>query len=114
MSKKEAFTYKKDFNNKFAISNPALQRILQFYLFECPVPGTSVRGKTFEEYGIKGSPAFSALKKKMLDASEGQLRENYKPCKKDELPIALNEVAFVVPPNEYCVFLSNEEKTTMQ
>ena len=38
MSKKGALTYKKDFNNKIAISNRELQRILKFYLFECPVP----------------------------------------------------------------------------
>jgi hypothetical protein len=42
------------------------------------------------------------------------LKENYYPCKKEELKESFENVANVHPVDEYCVFLRNDEKTVMQ
>ncbi|MBQ6019587.1 MAG: hypothetical protein IJL26_05330 [Clostridia bacterium] len=113
MSKKSVKTYSKTFSDKIAISNINLQKILKFYLFECPVPGTSVRGGKFQDFGISGSAAFSKLKKNMLDKASSSLRENYKPSKKNELDINFLLMNSINPPDEYCVFLKYDEKLVM-
>lgn len=114
MSKKSVKTYSKSFSNKIAISNANLQKILKFYLFECPVPGKSVRGRTFQDYGISGSAAFSRLKTNMLKEASSSLRENYKPSTKNELDINFSLMNSIIPPDEYCVFLKYDEKRVMQ
>lgn len=38
------------------------------FVLECPVPGVSVRGVTFAELGYKGAPAFSKLRRRMMEA----------------------------------------------
>ncbi len=112
MSKK-TIVYDKQFDDDLSLSNKNLQAILKFYLFECPVPNTSERGKTFSYYGINKSPAYSRLKKALLDSAATSLKSNYKPCKKDELPVAFALVESLLPPNEYCVFLKYEEKNVL-
>ena len=114
MSKKVVKTYTKTFSNRIAISNVNLQKILKFYLFECPVPGISVRGRKFQDFGISGSAAFSRLKKNMLNNASSSLRGNYKPSKKNELDIYFSLMNSVNPPDEYCVFLKYDEKHVMQ
>ena len=44
--------YRIDYSVAIPMSNKNLQRIIKFYLFECPVKGKSVRGKKFEDYEI--------------------------------------------------------------
>ncbi len=112
MSKKPV-VYVKAFDDNLSLSNKNLQAILKFYLFECPVPDTSIRGKTFRYYGIEKSPAYSKLKKAMLDSASDSLRSNYKPCKKNELGAAFSLMESVLPPDEYCVFLKHEEKNVL-
>ncbi len=107
-------SYTKSFSNNLTLSNRNLQKILKFYLFECPVPGVSVRGKKFKDFGISGNAAFSRLKKSMLSTATGSLRGYYKPSTKSELQTNIDFMKFVAPPNEYCVFLKNDDKTVMQ
>ena len=114
MSVSKGHPYNKTFTDKIYLSNSNLQRILKFFLFECPVPGTSVRGKKFVDYGIEGKPAFSKLKKEMLASATTSLKDNYKPCTKDELKAEFESVSKVVSPDEYCVFLKHDAKTVMQ
>ena len=106
--------YKDDFDSKLGLSNSEFQKIIKFYLFECPVDGTSYRGEKFSEYGIAGVKAFATLKKLMFLTASISLKENYFPCKKDELESKMQLVATIDYPNEFCVFLRNEEKTIMQ
>ncbi len=95
------------------LSNRNLQKIINFYLFQSPVPDTSARSKTFEEYGFRGKRAFSALKAAMLKSATASLAKNYKPCKRDELEEAFRSIEVVSPPDEYCVFLKHDERTVM-
>lgn len=94
-------------------SQKNLLRIVDFYLFNCPVPGKSCRGKKFDEYGFSGSKSFGTLKNQMLNAATPSLKKNYYPCQKDELEKHYSEVESVVPPDEYCVFLMSEDRTVM-
>lgn len=107
-------TKRKEYYQAFDIpslpSSTNLLKIMNFYLFSCPVPGKSVRGISFAEYGFKGKKAFSALKREMLKSASISLDENYKPCKKEELGDAFYLIENVSPPNEYCVFLKHDEK----
>ncbi len=112
--KKSVKAYKKSFDNEISLSDKHVRAIVEFYLFECPVPEKSVRGKVFSDFGISGSPAFSKLKKDMLNSASESLKNNYRPTKKDGLQTELLHVASVTPPNEYCVFLKYDEKSVMQ
>ncbi len=107
-------TYKKDFKNKIPLNNKNTQQIMSFYLFECPVNGTSFRGKTFEDYGWHGSVQFGQLKKKMLEKASPSLQKSYYPCSKAELEKHFKLIQDIHPIDEYCVFLRNEENTVMQ
>lgn len=114
MPKEKTNKYQKTFSGKLAISNSNLQKVLLFYLFECPVSGKSVRGKTFEEYGISGNSAFSRLKKELLVSATCSLRKNYKPSVKADLQAEISLMQVIEPPNEYCVFLKYDEKRVME
>ena len=109
-----ASKYKKTFDNKITFNRKAFQEILNFYLFCCPVEGTSFRSIGFDRYGWKGSVQFAQLKKALLEAAGSDLASNYYPCKKEELAGNFSKVAGIAPVNEYCVFLKNEENTVMQ
>ena len=71
--------YDRSFKCPESLSDRNLQKILFFYLLECPVEGKSYRGKTFTDFGYHGSSAFSKLKKNLLDAATDSLRRNYYP-----------------------------------
>lgn len=109
-----ASCYKKTFDNKISFNSRNFQKILEFYMFNCPVEGTSFRGVGFLEHGWKGPKQFSALKKELLKAASTSLSSHYHPCKKGELEKKFAEVSIVSPVDEYCVFLKNEENTVMQ
>lgn len=106
--------YYKGFDRKYPATRKEFQSILQFFLFECPTPETSVRAKTFAQLGWKGCKQFSQLKKKMLAVATDSLKHNYYPCKKTELPEYFEKVKSVSPVDEYCVFLEHDCKTVMQ
>lgn len=106
--------YKMDFNNRIPFENRNFREILQFYLFECPVPGVSRRGESFYDLGWRGSGAFSKLKKEMLNLADSDLKEHYHPCKRNDLEENLKDCNNLFPPSEYCVFLKSDEKSVMQ
>ena len=110
----KATQYYTDFDVPASLYRKNLQKILLFYLFNCPVEGKSHRGNTFKEYGFSGSPAFSRLKSAMLKNASNSLKANYSPCKKEDLDYAFKSIESVSPPDEYCVFLYNDEKTKME
>lgn len=102
--------YYKKFDKSYPITDKKFQKVLSFFLFECPTPGTSQRAKSFTELGWSGSPQFSNLKKRLLNAATPSLRSNYYPCKKSELQEIFGTVESVSPVDEYCVFLKKDEK----
>lgn len=106
--------YYKEFDKKYPITDKNFQKILSFFLFECPTPGISQRAKNFSELGWKGSPQFSNLKKRLLKAATNSLNKHYHPCEKKELQQKFESVKTVAPVDEYCVFLKSGEKTVMQ
>ena len=106
--------YDQSYKQPQSLSNSNLQKIIQFYLLECPVEGKSRRGKTFQEYGYKGSASFSRLKNKLLESATKSLRRNYYPCKKDELSDCFKKCEQVVFPDEYCAFLKSDEKSIVR
>jgi len=112
--KNEKTYYNYEFDNLINLNDKNFQKILNFYLLECPTDGKSKRGKTFSKYGFNGSGSFSVLKKELLNSATKSLRKNYKPSKKGELAENFRFVENVVYPNEYCVFLKNDEKTVIQ
>lgn len=106
--------YDRSYNIPRSLSNSNLQKIIQFYLIECPVEGKSFKGKNFQEYGYCGSPAFSKLKKKLLDVATKSLKSNYYPCKKEELLGCFEKCETICYPDEYCVFLKSDEKSVVR
>ena len=111
---KHSVKYYKKFDKKFPIGNQKFQKILLFYLFECPTPNKSHRGKSFSDLGWNGTSQFSYLKKELLNSATESLKNNYHPCKKEELEKAFISVESVSPVDEYCVFLKSDEKSVMQ
>lgn len=105
--------YYKKFDTPKNISDKKLQQIINFYLLNCPVPGKSVRGKKFSDYGFSKSPPFSKLKAAMLASASASLSKNYYPCRKEELEGKFDLVENVAPPDEYCVFLKRDESRVM-
>lgn len=106
--------YYKKFDKSYPITDKKFQKILNFFLFECPTPGTSQRAKDFSQLGWCGSLQFSNLKKRLIESASSSLRSNYYPCKKEKLPEKFKIIESVSPVDEYCVFLKNDEKTVMQ
>ena len=106
--------YQRNFETSIGMSNRNFQKIVSFYLFECPVAGKSKRGRKFDDYGIKGQAAFARLKKAMLLNATTSLQNNYLPCRQNELSSAFERVKSIAPTDEYCVFLKYDEKTVMQ
>lgn len=106
--------YKKTFDNKIVLSNTNFQKILEFYLFQCPVDGTSQRGVTFKTHGWYGSTQFAQLKKRMLVAASDIFSSYYFPCTKEQLKEYYKNVERAGPLDEYCVFLKNQENTILQ
>lgn len=106
-------TYYNQFDIPTSISDNNLQKIIQFYLFECPVPDKSARGKKFADYGFRGQKPFATLKKVMLASATQSLKANYLPCKQEKLEANYRLIEAVSPPNEYCVFLLSYEKNVM-
>lgn len=111
--RKNRNTYYQEFDVPSSLSNPNLLKIIDFYLFNCPVAGKSVRGKHFEDYGFKGSKSWGKLKAKLLSAATENLKKNYKPGSKEELKLFFQSVEQISPPDEYCIFLKHEERTVM-
>ena len=98
--------YIKSFNDELKLTSKNLQRIIDFYLIKCPVNGTSKRGISFEQYGIKKGK-YQTLKAATLSKASESLRKNYFPCKKSELNDKFKQVEKVNPIDEYCVFFAN-------
>lgn len=107
-------TYYQNYDIPKNLSNPELRKIIDFYLFNTPVSGTSVRGKKFSDYGFKGVKAFARLKTELLNSATESLKFNYCPCSKEGLGKIFDSISAVSPPNEYCVFLKRDEKTVME
>ena len=78
------------FREGIPLTSRKFHRILDFYLFHCPVDGTSVRATTFEQQGWKGT-LFSTLKREMLARASSSLKSNYYPCTKAELEVAAQD-----------------------
>lgn len=104
----------KNYTGKINLKNKNFQNILNFYLFHCPTPGKSVRAKTFEQLGWKGSHQFAQLRRSLLKVATKNLKNNYHPCKKDELGVEYKKVSNTAPPEEYCIFLKHDKDTVMQ
>lgn len=110
----KANLYKKTYDNTIPLSNAAFQKIIRFYLFECPAESRSFRGKSLAAYGWKNRWPLENLRKRMIEASVGNLDRLFFSGLPDKLPAKLKEAEGICPCNEYCVFLSNEEKSAMQ
>ena len=59
------------FKEGIPLTSRKFHRILNFYLFHCPVDGTSVRATTFEQQGWKGT-LFSTLKREILSMHQSR------------------------------------------
>ena len=99
----------KDFKSIVHWNSKGFQKIVEFYLFECPVEGKSFRATTFKQQGWKGH-YFSTLKSCMLKAAFEDLGKRFFPCKKEELESRITAMDDVAPDAEYCVFLKHDNK----
>lgn len=106
--------YDSKFEQPLKLNNRNLQKIINFYLLECPVENTSFRGKTFSDYGYQGPADYSRLKKKLLKNATNSLKSNYFPSKKEELESNFKKVSKVCYPDEYCVFFKYDERTIIR
>ena len=104
---------RKKYNSDIPLRSRKFQRILEFYLFNCPVEGTSIRAKTFSEQGwVRGR--FQTLKSQMLSCATQELKQRYKPCKSSELEKAFQEMEGYKDTDEFCIFLKHDEKRVME
>ena len=106
--------YKYFFDTPTSLSDKNLQKIIQFYLIECPVEGKSHRGLKFKDYGYVGASSFSKLRKNLLATSSRSLKKNYFPSKKDELIENFKKTESIHFPEEYCVFLKSDENSVIR
>ena len=102
-------SYKDDFAESMAmyLEDEKFQSILNFYLWECPVKGTSAKGRDFETYGIIKNTDYKKLKGNMLKSTNPPLRKDYsfKACNKGEVDSEVkNTEKEILPPDEFCVF----------
>ena len=101
------------FKEGIPLTSRKFHRILDFYLFHCPVDGTSARATTFEQQGWKGT-LFSTLKREMLARASASLKSNYYPCTKAELEEKYVVVESLNSTDEYCVFLKHDSNRVME
>ena len=101
------------FDASIPLASRNFQKILSFYLFGCPVEGTSVRADTFAQRGWKGN-LFSTLKSNMLKCATPALKTRYCPCLKDELEEAFFRMEALDESEEYCVFLKRDHAKVME
>lgn len=100
------------FNEDIKLTSPNFQKILMFYLFGCPVEGTSVRADTFAERGWR-SDCYATLKSHMLQRATPDLKKRYYPCKKDDLEKNFSRMEGLPETEEFCVFLKRDENKVM-
>lgn len=89
----------------------SVQDVLQFYLFETPVHGSSRAAKDFGSLGWSGT-YFSTLKAELLFVAGNEFE--YVPCKKNELSQNLISKPPKKSSNEYAVFLKHDEKRVLE
>lgn len=58
------------FNSRINFSDKAFQKILGFYLFECPAEAVSVRAKSFRDYGWDKPYKYSQLQSRLAKLNE--------------------------------------------
>lgn len=98
------------------IKDRKLLKILEFYLFECPVEGKSYRGKTFSQLGWSGHK-LKTLKSELLRVSSSNLKKRYHPVIKDQLEeffIKYQLLDGKKIEDETIVFLKWDEKRIME
>ncbi|MDD7122525.1 MAG: hypothetical protein PUH81_07590 [Clostridiales bacterium] len=100
------------FNDTIPLNTKNFQKILLFYLFNCPAADTSIRADTFAQRGWK-KELYSTLKSDMLNAATPNLRKHYCPCTKDNLESTFAQMESLDETEEYCVFLKHEERKVM-
>ena len=85
------------------------QKILNFYLWDGPIKGSSTKGNDFAFYGIEKQTVIN-LKTQMLEKATLSLRDNFEPCARVcDVESKLENMNSVIPPNEFCVFLAGSE-----
>lgn len=100
------------FNETIPLSSSNFRKILEFYLFGCPVEGTSVRADTFAQRGWR-KEWYSTLKSHMLKKATPDLRNHYHPCAKKDLEKHFSRMEDLPETAEFCVFLKRDEKKVM-
>ena len=113
VKKQKTTKVEKEEYSKTIIWSENFQKIVEFYLFECPVEEVSSRATTFAEKGWKGH-YFTTLKARMLNVASKDLKKRYYPCKKEELESRFTEMEKLKKGEEYCVFLKHDEKRVME
>lgn len=76
--------------------NKGFEKILKFYLFECPIENVSKRGKLFKDFGWKGSSRFQMLERLLKSASgmtdaQWHILDSSTEVRKESDGIAFNE-----------------------
>lgn len=61
------------FKGKIIFNDENFIKILNFYLFECPAPHSSVRAKTFRDYKWITATEFADLQRKLSNASSDKI-----------------------------------------
>lgn len=100
--------YKNDYKSKIVFTNKAFQKILTFYMFECPVYDTSVRGKKLCDYGWNSSALLCTLVRSMKNIASKSFKDNYHACQNKNECLKYKESPEVNLFDEYCMFISND------
>lgn len=75
-------TIKWTFCRDFSFKKNRLSQIYRFYVIETPVYGTSIRGKTFKEYGINMTSLNAAMKRETPFLKEKWITANARDVQK--------------------------------
>ncbi len=99
--------YTKDFlskfNKKYDLSKRNFQKIIDFYVINCPVKGVSKRGTTLKDFGFHGGNVHT-LTAAMKKSGTKSLKDAFHPCEIQEIQQEYEKVSFAHPPEEYCIF----------
>lgn len=109
--------YYRGFDIKVKLNNTNIQKIIDFYLFNCSVPNTSARSKTFNQLGWTQGYQFVFLKQQMLSVATESLKNNFSLFHYEDgkqLLNTINDMDSVTPTDEYCVFLLHEKRKVFE
>ena len=100
---------------KIPLNSRNFQKIITFFMFECPVPDVSFRGHTLKEFGWDNPNKLCLLVRLLKQSASKDFRDNYYCClNEDECKNSLKLLPNKSSSIEYCMYLGSDSKNRIQ